>query len=50
MLFGGTDEPAAFCHLTSIGKIGPSTNPKLSKSICELLQKHLGVAPTRTYI
>ena len=41
MIFGGSTDPAAFCHLASIGKIGPETNPKMSKVIAELLQKHL---------
>ena len=41
MIFGGSTDPCAFCHLASIGKIGPETNPKMSKVISELLQKHL---------
>ena len=54
MMFGGSTDPCAFCHLASIGKIGPETNPKMSKTISELLQKHLqgdsllSVLPTHT--
>lgn len=50
MMFGGSEEPCAFCHLASIGRIGPDTNPKLSKSISEVLNKYLQVPANRVYI
>jgi phenylpyruvate tautomerase len=50
MMFGGSDEPCAFVHLASIGRIGPDTNPAMSKVICELVEKYLGVPANRVYI
>ena len=49
MLFGGTDEPAAYVELKSIGL--PSGQIKaLSQALCSLLETSLGIAPSRTYI
>ncbi len=49
MLFGGTDEPAAYLELKSIGlPLGQTKN--LSQSLTSLLQDALGVLPSRIYI
>ena len=50
MMFGGSEEPCAFVHLASIGRIGPDTNPTMSKTICEILEKHLDIPSNRVYI
>ncbi len=49
MTFGGKTDPCAFLDLRSIG-LSSSQTPKLSKSICELLEKEIGVSADRTYI
>ena len=38
MMFGGTEEPTAFCTLSSIGAIGGAKNKTISKAVCEVLQ------------
>jgi len=50
MIFGGSDEPCAFTTLSSIGSINRKSNEKVSAIVCDLLQKYLKVAPSRTYI
>jgi phenylpyruvate tautomerase len=49
MTFGGSTEKCAFVDLRSIG-LTSSQTPKLSKSICDLLEKEIGVKADRTYI
>ncbi len=49
MTFGGNTQPCAFVDLRSIG-LTSSQTPKLSKAICDLLEKEIGVKPDRTYI
>jgi len=48
MIFGGSDEPCAFTTLSSIGSINRKSNEKVSAIVCDLLQKYLKVAPSRT--
>ena len=48
--FAGTEDPAGYAELISIGGLNPSTNKKLSSSISEVLQAKLGVPPSRLYI
>ncbi|XP_061361668.1 uncharacterized protein LOC133305455 [Gastrolobium bilobum] len=48
--FGGTEEPAAYGELISIGGIGPSVNGKLSSTIAEILQTKLYIDSSRFYI
>lgn len=49
MLFGGTDEPAAYVELKSIGL--PTGQVKnLSQSVAKLLGEALDVQPSRIYI
>uniref|UniRef100_A0A6G1SE08 L-dopachrome isomerase n=1 Tax=Aceria tosichella TaxID=561515 RepID=A0A6G1SE08_9ACAR len=48
--FGGTDEPAALCDLTSIGALSVESNKKHSKALMNLLEKQLGVSSQRVYI
>ncbi|KAL0346902.1 UNVERIFIED_CONTAM: Macrophage migration inhibitory factor [Sesamum calycinum] len=48
--FGGTEEPAAYGELISIGGLGPSVNAKLSSTIAEILQTKLSIESSRFYI
>ena len=49
MLFAGSDEPAVFMELKSIG-LSESQTPALSKTLCELAASRLGVVQERVYI
>lgn len=49
MLFAGSDEPAAFVELKSIGLPANKTKA-LSQVLCSLLQDGAGIAPARVYI
>ncbi|KAK6783872.1 hypothetical protein RDI58_017326 [Solanum bulbocastanum] len=48
--FAGTEAPAAYGELISIGGLGPSVNGKLSSAIAEILQTKLSVDSDRFYI
>lgn len=48
--FAGTEEPAAYGELISIGGLGPSVNGKLSSTIAEILQTKLSIDASRFYI
>ncbi|CAN6482666.1 unnamed protein product [Victoria cruziana] len=48
--FGGTEEPAAYGELISIGGLGPNVNGKLSSSIAEILESKLSIDSSRFYI
>lgn len=49
LLFAGSDEPAAFVELASLGLPEDQTGG-LSGEICTFLQDRLGVPPDRIYI
>ncbi|GAB2267404.1 hypothetical protein Dimus_002387 [Dionaea muscipula] len=48
--FGGTEEPAAYGEVISIGGLGPSVNGKLSAVLAEILQSKLSIDAGRFYI
>nr|ABK23881.1 unknown [Picea sitchensis]ACN40205.1 unknown [Picea sitchensis] len=48
--FGGTEEPAAYGELVSIGGLGSDTNKKLSAAIATILDTKLKVPKSRFYI
>lgn len=49
LLFAASDAPAAFLEVKSIGY--PPEGPKfLTRSLCELVTRHLGVSGHRTYV
>ncbi|KAK4370006.1 hypothetical protein RND71_009481 [Anisodus tanguticus] len=48
--FAGTEAPAAYGELISIGGLGPSVNGKLSSTIAEILQTKLSIDSARFYI
>ena len=47
MTFGGSNEPCAYVCLMSIGKLGVEENKKHSDAIMTVLEKSLGISPTR---
>ncbi len=49
LLFAGSDEPAAFAELSSLG-LAAAEAPRLSAGICDFLQEYLGVSPERVYV
>jgi phenylpyruvate tautomerase len=49
MLFAGSDEPAAYLELKSIGLPQEATT-SLSNALCALVNDHLGIAKERVYI
>ncbi|XP_021275568.1 macrophage migration inhibitory factor homolog [Herrania umbratica] len=50
MAFAGTEAPAAYGELISIGGLGPSVNSKLSSTIADILQTKLSIDASRFYI
>lgn len=49
LLFAGSQEPAAYIELKSIGLSDAQTQP-LSQMICSLMQEELKISPERIYI
>lgn len=49
MLFAGTDDPVAFLELKAVGLPAKKTRI-LSKVLCEMIEKHLGIVPERVYV
>ena len=49
MLFAGSDAPAAYLELKSIG-LPESRTTELSRALCELVQTEIGVSQDRVYI
>ncbi|XP_074270728.1 uncharacterized protein LOC141594621 isoform X1 [Silene latifolia] len=50
MAFGGTEQPAAYGELVSIGGLNPDTNKKLSAAIAAILETKLSVPKSRFFI
>ncbi|XP_020239150.1 macrophage migration inhibitory factor homolog [Cajanus cajan] len=48
--FGGTEQPAAYGELVSIGGLNPSTNKELSAAIAAILETKLSVAKSRFFL
>ncbi len=49
LLFAGTDAPAAFLEVKSIGFPAGGVQ-KLAASLCDLVTKHLGIPGNRTFV
>ena len=49
LVFGGSDDPAAYVELKSIGLADTQTQ-QLSQIVCTMLKEELGIDPARTYI
>ncbi|XP_008811444.2 macrophage migration inhibitory factor homolog [Phoenix dactylifera] len=50
MAFAGSEEPAAYGEVISIGGLGPSVNGKLSATLAEIIETKLSVDGSRFYI
>ncbi|XP_039047688.1 macrophage migration inhibitory factor homolog isoform X1 [Hibiscus syriacus] len=50
MSFGGTEQPAAYGELVSIGGLNPDVNKKLSAAISGILDSKLQVPPSRFFL
>ena len=50
LLFGGSDAPAAFVELRSIGGLDLETNDGLARALCALLEEAAGIPPARTFL
>ncbi|HNW34253.1 MAG TPA: phenylpyruvate tautomerase MIF-related protein [Candidatus Ozemobacteraceae bacterium] len=50
MRMSGTDAPAAFIDLRSVGGISPQKNKILSKTLSGIVQKHLAVPADRIFL
>ncbi|KAK4423991.1 Macrophage migration inhibitory factor [Sesamum alatum] len=50
MAFGGTEQPAAYGELVSIGGLSPDVNKKLSGDIANILETKLSVPKSRFYL
>ncbi|RDX76262.1 hypothetical protein CR513_43769, partial [Mucuna pruriens] len=48
--FGGTEQPAAYGELVSIGGLNPSTNKELSAAIASILETKLSVSKSRFFL
>lgn len=50
MAFGGTEQPAAYGELVSIGGLNPDVNKKLSAAIAAILETKLSVPKSRFFL
>ena len=50
MSFGGTEEPAAYGELVSVGGLNPDANKQLSAAISSILESKLSIPKTRFYL
>lgn len=50
IVMGGRSDPAAFADVRGIGGFTPPVNKQISKDVCELLQKELGIKPENVYL
>ncbi|KAK8960357.1 hypothetical protein KSP40_PGU021194 [Platanthera guangdongensis] len=50
MSFAGTEEPAAYGELVSIGGLNPDVNKKLSAAIASILETKLSVPKSRYFL
>ncbi|GKD81780.1 macrophage migration inhibitory factor homolog isoform X1 [Tanacetum coccineum] len=48
--FGGTEEPAAYGELVSIGGLNANVNKKLSAAVAEILETKLSVPKSRFFL
>ncbi|KAJ1664564.1 hypothetical protein IW140_000989 [Coemansia sp. RSA 1813] len=47
LTFGGTDEPAAYVHIGSIGSVGGDKNKPIVAGITAFMEAELGIKPAR---
>lgn len=49
-LMAGVAGPAAFLDVRGIGGLTKAINGKLTKALCDLLQRELAIEPSRVYV
>jgi len=49
MMLGGSNDPAAFFEVRSIGAISPDQAKALSKSLSEIIEEKIGIPAGRVY-
>jgi len=50
IVMGGKNDPAAYADVRGIGGFTPAVNKQISKEVCELLKKELGIKAENTYL
>ncbi len=50
MTFAGTDDPACYIEIKSIGHMSPAQTKAMSQDFCQEVSDKLGVSKNRTYI
>ncbi|KAH7284819.1 hypothetical protein KP509_34G071900 [Ceratopteris richardii] len=50
MMFAGSEEPAAYGEIISIGGLGPSVNKNISTAVSEILESKLSIPKSRFYL
>ncbi|XP_022144093.1 macrophage migration inhibitory factor homolog [Momordica charantia] len=50
MSFGGSEQPAAYGELVSIGGLNPDVNKKLSAAVSDILETKLSVPKSRFFL
>lgn len=50
MLMSGQGGPGAFADVRSIGALSSGVNKQVTKGLCALLEKALGIPPDRVYV
>ncbi|KAF5827738.1 Tautomerase/MIF superfamily [Dunaliella salina] len=50
IIFGGTEDPAAFADIHSIGSIGGEKNKQISAKVAAVLEEKLGIPSNRFYM
>ena len=50
LCFGGTEAPAAFAELLSIGAVGGAKNKTISRAVSDVVTAKLGVPSSRFYL
>ncbi|VAI91175.1 unnamed protein product [Triticum turgidum subsp. durum] len=48
--FAGSEEPAAYGEIMSIGGLGPGVNGKLSAALADILEAKLSISASRFYV
>ena len=50
IVMGGKNDPSAFADVRGIGGFTPAVNKQISREVCELLKKELGIDPENVYL
>ena len=50
MTFAGTEDPACYIEIKSVGKMNPAQTKAMSQDFCQEIKDKLGIPVNRTYI